>query len=284
LRDLRPDLSEGFIAVVRKAMDLDPAERHQSAGELEEALLAILKATGPADGRFAPSSRRPGARSLAAAAAAIVLAAGIAAFLWLPGTGPALPLASATVFASSSGDRGLANGARIAAGDQVHVEFEGQSDLHVYVLNEDDAGSRHLLFPLRGGATVNPLPGGRRHRLPGRMGGIDVDWVVSGKGESEWLCIVAAVEPIEALADLLKGNPPADAPPGVSYPALDEETVRRTTRSLDRLAPSRISPPARPGEEAELRGLREWVELLTASPGGQAPPRIWVHTVILTKA
>jgi serine/threonine-protein kinase len=42
LRDVRPDLPSGFLREVTRALDPDPAKRHQSAGELEAALHEVL--------------------------------------------------------------------------------------------------------------------------------------------------------------------------------------------------------------------------------------------------
>lgn len=42
LRDLRPDLSERFVRTIEPALAVDPGARYQSAGEMEQALLAAL--------------------------------------------------------------------------------------------------------------------------------------------------------------------------------------------------------------------------------------------------
>jgi serine/threonine protein kinase/tetratricopeptide (TPR) repeat protein len=42
LQDLRPDLPEGFVQVVDRAMETDPAARYQSAGGLQQALSSAL--------------------------------------------------------------------------------------------------------------------------------------------------------------------------------------------------------------------------------------------------
>jgi eukaryotic-like serine/threonine-protein kinase len=42
LRDLRPDLSERFVQTIEPALAVDPGARYQSAGEMEQALLAAL--------------------------------------------------------------------------------------------------------------------------------------------------------------------------------------------------------------------------------------------------
>ena len=42
LRDLRPDVSEGFVRVVERALDPDPVRRYRSAGELEHGLRESL--------------------------------------------------------------------------------------------------------------------------------------------------------------------------------------------------------------------------------------------------
>jgi eukaryotic-like serine/threonine-protein kinase len=47
LQDLRPDLPEGFVQVVDRAMETDPAARYQSAGALQQALNSALGFEAP---------------------------------------------------------------------------------------------------------------------------------------------------------------------------------------------------------------------------------------------
>ena len=42
LHDLRPDLSEGFVHVVERALESDPAERYASVGAMQRGLTHAL--------------------------------------------------------------------------------------------------------------------------------------------------------------------------------------------------------------------------------------------------
>jgi eukaryotic-like serine/threonine-protein kinase len=72
LRDLRPDLPEGMVQAVERAIAAEPARRYRSAGELEQAL---LHASGAQTAVAAPPPDRVGARPGRPAAAAVVLLA-----------------------------------------------------------------------------------------------------------------------------------------------------------------------------------------------------------------
>ena len=100
LRDVRPDLPDGFIRVVERALAEDPRLRFESAGALEAALASPI----------APPSSSPGKSPsvsparLVGIAAAIVIVVGLAAVLTLidwnspgsgtPGTAPATAAAT----------------------------------------------------------------------------------------------------------------------------------------------------------------------------------------------
>jgi tetratricopeptide (TPR) repeat protein len=65
LMDLRPDLPESLLRTVGTAMDMDPAKRFQSAGQLANALAESLGTHGPVETSAAavqPPSRRLGAK------------------------------------------------------------------------------------------------------------------------------------------------------------------------------------------------------------------------------
>ena len=85
LRDLRPDVPAGFIGVVERALDSDPARRYRSVGELEQGLReslerspALRPATEPVP---APKPRRRFGRPFVAAGAALVLLV-VALIVW----------------------------------------------------------------------------------------------------------------------------------------------------------------------------------------------------------
>ena len=63
----------------------------------------------------------------------------------------------------------LKDGALVAVGDLLFLEFEASRPVYTYVLNEDSLGERHVLFPLPRLELKNPLPTGVKHTLPGPL-------------------------------------------------------------------------------------------------------------------
>jgi eukaryotic-like serine/threonine-protein kinase len=84
LIDLRPDLSESFMRTVSVAMEMDPAKRYASAGQLAEALAESLGSPLPAGTASAPSKTTRKTKLWAGLAALVVLAA-LGSGLWLAG-------------------------------------------------------------------------------------------------------------------------------------------------------------------------------------------------------
>jgi hypothetical protein len=66
------------------------------------------------------------------------------------------------------------------------------------VLNEDEVGSFHVLFPLPALAQANPLPADVETQLPGRQGGRALSWEVSNAGGGEEFLVVLADRPLPA--------------------------------------------------------------------------------------
>ena len=88
LRDVRPDLPDGFIRVVERALAEDPRQRFESAGSLEAALASPIAPPSPGPGP-SPGLSLP---RLVGIAAAIVTVVGLGAALALidwnsPGSG-----------------------------------------------------------------------------------------------------------------------------------------------------------------------------------------------------
>lgn len=114
VQSVRPGLPPEIDRVIRRAMAKDPADRHESAGQLMAEAAAALRVTPPpgypgprpnelpgdtsplplGDGQRDASQRgwrtRPPARLLVPAAAALFALAGLAVGLWVPGTTKAL--------------------------------------------------------------------------------------------------------------------------------------------------------------------------------------------------
>jgi hypothetical protein len=88
----------------------------------------------------------------------------------------------------------LDQGAKLALGDLVSLEFEASKDVYLYVINEDEQGSAYALFPLPDFDLQNPLPGGSRHEIPGRIDGKSHSWEVDTSGGREHLMLLASPE------------------------------------------------------------------------------------------
>lgn len=197
LRDRRADLPARFVQVVERALEREPERRFASVGEMERALLATLdperKIPGGDDTkRPEPPPPHSVRRFLAiAASVAVIAAAAWVIHWWLPRT------PEASLFRMHAGvenpldpDRGV----RLQPGDQLGLKFKSRDPLHVYVFNEAESnlGEINTLFPVPGLDQANPLPGGKRHLLPGRYAGVPVFWDVDSLGGKERILIVAS--------------------------------------------------------------------------------------------
>jgi hypothetical protein len=114
----------------------------------------------------------------------------------------------------------LRDGDVVAPGDHIALELQAAERVHAYVLSEDDAGRVFVLFPLRDRGARNPLAGGARHRLPGRAGSEELDWVVTSAGGRETFLLLAAREPLEVVESAVAGMPAANETEAVRYAPL----------------------------------------------------------------
>lgn len=269
LRDRRPDLPEGFIRVVRKALSARQDDRFQSAGEMEEALLQFLSEGGGSSRKLAP-------RRLILAAVVTLCLAPLAALL-LSRSGPE-PLGAEAGFylASPGGARPLHDREQLELGSSIYLRFRADAPAHVYVLNESSAGERLVLFPMPGGTLQNPLPGGVLHRLPGVVGGEAMDWRLKTPAEEERLFVFASREPVAEIEELVrnmarpvKGGAPAYAPAG-------GEAVRAVLRGFGEVAPSAVEATA-----SGAGSMARFVEELKGRGKGVRASDPWVHALTL---
>ena len=84
LIDLRPDLSESFMRTVSMAMEMDPAKRYASAGQLAESLAESLGAPLAA-GAASASSKTKSKTNLGVGMAALVVSAALGFAMWSAG-------------------------------------------------------------------------------------------------------------------------------------------------------------------------------------------------------
>ena len=265
LRDVRPDLPDGFVQVIERACAADPSARYKTAGEMQAALSGALgmSADLPQQKDVIKNHQRSVLIRKAgwlAAALLVALASGVfllnrtppgqidpSSAVKAPETSPT-PLAvdpfqyqiSARFHrALGSGSEALVAGARVAPGDRLFLLVHATKPVHVYIVNQDDRGESYLLFPLPGQKLSNPLSGGETHRLPG-----SVDWEVTSAGGREHFLIMASPEPLEALEKVFATLPRAEAGrPVASAVTLSGEVVGQL-RGIGGLAPLASSGPA----------------------------------------
>jgi serine/threonine protein kinase len=306
LRDVRPDLPSTFIQVVERALDPRPEHRHQTAGELEAALMNLGGVPTPAsDSQWTGASEPvsaprpwPARWRWATASVSVLLVGGLTTWVALDllstdptstilrrveaGPPPAggLPGATtkdytidATFYRIDAGtETPLTSGNRIRPGDHLALTLHASRDVFVYVVNEDGLGETTLLFPLAGQQVGNPLPGGRRHRLPGLVDGQDNDWqVTTASGDEHFLLFVSPTR-LDAVERTLAALPRATRGMRVIPPTLSEG-VLGTFRGVGGLA------PARPGSLATKSRLSEITQQLRAQP--EQVDGVWVRQLTL---
>jgi tetratricopeptide (TPR) repeat protein len=81
LTDLRPDISESFMRTVSVALDIDPAKRFASAGQLAEALAESLSTPLPVE-TAPPPAKASWSNRLWVGIAALVVLAGVGLAIW----------------------------------------------------------------------------------------------------------------------------------------------------------------------------------------------------------
>lgn len=313
LRALRPDLPPELVLAVERALEPDPAQRFGDVGELERALggapatdraeratertsrgrqpwalaagtlalasLAILLAVHPWRGAPVPAARPTGAAP--SNAAPVVVAPGTDA---RPGAGasPTAPPAAAPLAIEASlfhgvGDAAtpIGDGARLATGDHLYLEIQARDSINVYVLDEDRTGAVVVMFPVANVDLANPMAGGTRHRLPGRVGGRSFDWQVTSAGGRETFLIVASRRPLPVIERQVAALEHASPGHDVAYAALPAQALD-DLRGVAGMAPAPDEPP--PGDGSRLQALAwrleraprhdVWVRLIqVANPG-----------------
>ena len=193
VRALVPDVDARLAGVVDRALATEPSQRFADVAALADALRA-------ASTDAVASKPRVTRRAWLAAAAALLLAlagAGTWKALHPPAWAP-----QASLVRHGHAEAPLRDGEALAIGDRLDLVLANDRETWVYVLNEDEAGSFHLLFPLAGLARANPLPRGDVV-LPGDQGGRALSWQVSSAGGREEFVVVLADAPLPRLEQRL---------------------------------------------------------------------------------
>jgi hypothetical protein len=210
LATLRSGLPKSLVAAVEQALHSDPAQRPASA-------LAFAAALAPR-----PARSFGGWRGLAMAAAlAGLVAAGVTVGIssWHVGTAPAWQTELAFQRVDAHGGHVTLNdGASIALGDRLALEFHSSRPVYVYIFDDDGSAEAAVLFPLDGIEPRNPLAADTAYRLPGKAGTTSVTWQVSRRAERETFVVVAADVPQAQLEQAMQAWQHASA--GTSRGAL----------------------------------------------------------------
>jgi serine/threonine-protein kinase len=274
LCDVRSDLPPKFVAVVETALQFDPTKRYRSAGAMYLALADALGVVVTADVRrqIEAAPAIPIGRAIAVAAAAmLVLAIGfsgthrvvIGRWPWEPPTPTPPPAAVVSpVFTASvklfragpAGPEELLPGSRIQPGDHLYMQVYGSHPMYVYVLNEDEAGDGHVLFPSPYFDDKGPLSEHAMHRLPGTRNGERMDWQVTSAGGRERVLVVASRNRQMDIEDELKKVPAAAPDAPVRYAKLGEaakERIKVLTRGIGGVA----ADPTPGSESGSLDGI-----------------------------
>ena len=198
-----------------------------------------------------------------------------------PAAPPAVPPAPALVVDASmlrgvgSAAEPLADGARLTTGDHLFLEFESPDPTWVYVLDEDRTGETVVLFPVPGTDLANPLTGGVRHRLPGRVGERAFDWQVTSAGGHETFLIVASRRSLPSIEKRVAALEHAAPGHEVTYASLPTQALD-DLRGVAGMAPA--PEDASPSSGSRLRAMARrlassprrdvWTRLIeVANPG-----------------
>ena len=300
LRDSRPDLANGFVHAVERALSPDPRQRFQTAGEFEEALTGSRPAETSTRDRFVGLRR-------AAAVAAVALLVALPAWLILgsrrsapdsisSGVNPtavpsvesprptpvaAAPYSIKAAFYRQRNQREtpLAPGDRIAPGDGLGLRLEASTPVHVYVVTMDDRGENHLLFPAPGLKPGNPLAAGRSYRLPGSDGKNEILWQVTSVGGREHFLVLANPTPLTAFEPMLRALPSPTTGHPISYERVPDAVIGQLRGVGGLVIAHAPKPPGgRPspwfesagqlrGDVEEVRG--PWIRQLTLENPGR---------------
>jgi hypothetical protein len=180
LSKLRPGLPKTLVRAVECAIQVDPGKRHSNA----LAFAAALTAAAPT-----PSGWRGILGSLALTAIALTGAV-LGLSYWR--AAPAWQAEAAFYRIDTHGSIALNDGATVALGDRLALQFRSSQPAYVYVFDDDGSGQTAVLFPLAGLKPENPLAANTVHRLPGATQTTALTWQVSSSAAREQFIVIAA--------------------------------------------------------------------------------------------
>ena len=261
LRDVRPDLSPGFIDVIERALSLHPGDRYQSAGQFGNALAAAAGSTYAQDDRGSKFGRK---WQIAVAAGAVAaLTAGLVMFgpRVTDGRGSGastealsnqpLPTSTsaemavpvngayeikASFFALRDGrEVQLSQGSRVRPGDDLFAVIDSSQPVFAYIINRDEAGQSFLLFPLPGFDSSAR----QKARLPGTQNGKQLYWRVTSIGGQEHFFLIVTPHRLVEFEQVLAALPRAELSRSVSSMPLPASAIG-VLRGVGGLSPAKF--------------------------------------------
>jgi serine/threonine protein kinase len=188
LRELKPTIDRRLAEVVERALSSDPRSRFASAHTFGDALLAPR-----------PSARKARVSFTLPLLLVAGLVATVAAGYWWTAPAPAWQQQAVLARRTDSGSEPLRDGATLQLGERINLKLSANRPTWAYVLNEDESGALHVLFPLVSLAQANPLPADVETQLPGQQAGRALSWEVSSSGGREEFLVVLADRPLRDL-------------------------------------------------------------------------------------
>lgn len=193
--DLRPDLPLNLTRCIDAACATDALQRPPAVGALASALGASQNAR-PENVRKRPAI----SLAVGIALAGLVLAGSIwAGHTWMQSRAPLLEDVGLITRDAAGIAQPVSEPLRI--GQPLALRITTTRSVYIYIINQDDQGHSHVLYPLASEAQV--IPAGKDIELPGVVAGQPMDWQVDSASSQERFAVVVAVERQVELEQIL---------------------------------------------------------------------------------
>ena len=301
LRDVRPDLSDAFVATVERAVAVDPASRFRTMGAFEQELARFLGTASQLvddEPHHDPHLSWRSRLMVVSAVTGVLLTALLGIWTVSRTSAPSTPTvgaitpsvaqpgAAAAAAASTDGEytidaslyrasgdleMPLPAGGRVAPGDRLALHVQTSRPTYVYVVDEDDRGESYLLFPLPNQQPANPLPAGTSGRLPGDSSTKPLYWQVTSAGGREHFLIFVTPEPLGSFERMFASL----ARPVLNAPVLSARMPTEAVGILRGIG-GITAAPALPG-----RGLLADQYTTPLRSGSEVAHGLWVRQITL---
>ena len=129
----------------------------------------------------------------------------------------------------------LASGDDLTPGDELYLKVMAHRALYLYVISEDAAGERRVIFPCRTWSRSRALGAGRLYRLPPPLLGRETFWPVGSVTSRERLRVIASVRSLDLLESTVtaaENDPPCAAPVTDATSREIDELLRRRNQEV----------------------------------------------------